>query len=70
MDRWCVRQRTARREVLDVDRLWALLTAWYADRLSPAYRGWTAAEAQAILAGLGLTSRSWRSSGDPHASQK
>lgn len=70
MDRWCERRGTARREVLDVDRLWALSKAWYDDRLSPDYRGRTAAGAQAILAGLGLTSPFWRSSGAPDAPQK
>jgi len=70
VDRWCARQGTPRRAVLDVDRLWALSRAWYDDRLSPDYRGRTAAEAQAILASLGLTSPFWQSSVDPRSPQK
>jgi hypothetical protein len=34
--------------------------AWYGDRLSPDFRGRTAAEAEVIFRGEGLTSAFWR----------
>jgi hypothetical protein len=50
--------------------LWELSKAWYHNRLSPEYRGRTAADSQQIFRGLGLTSDFWSLAGDPDAPQK
>jgi hypothetical protein len=46
--------------MLSVEQGWNLAKAWYGDRLSPDFRGRTAAEAEAIFRGQGLTSAFWR----------
>ena len=53
-----------RGEILSLERSWSLAKAWYGDRLSPEFRGRTAAEAEAIFCGEGLTSAFWRLSGE------
>ena len=40
--------------------MWALVQPWYADRMSDDWRGRSAAEAQAIIDGVGLTGDFWR----------
>jgi hypothetical protein len=40
--------------------LWTLAQRWYDDRLSPAWRRRTAAEAEAIFREVGLTGSFWR----------
>ncbi|HZG36502.1 MAG TPA: hypothetical protein VEY87_11715 [Gaiellaceae bacterium] len=45
---------------LGVTTLAELAQAWWADRLSPAWRPHTRAQNQAILDGLGLTGPFWR----------
>ena len=44
--------------------------AWYHNRLSPAYRGRSAADVTGIFTGLGLTSPFWRFEGNPSTPQK
>jgi hypothetical protein len=58
--RWCSRTGKPRGEILSLDQSWSLARAWYGDRLSPDFRGRTAAEAEAIFRGEGLTSAFWR----------
>jgi hypothetical protein len=45
--------------VISLSTAWALAQAWYSDRLDPAWRRRTAAEAQAVFSGLGLTDPFW-----------
>ncbi len=47
-------------EVLSVAQVWALSKLWYHDRLSPAFKGRSLAEAQQIFEQLGLISPFWR----------
>jgi len=47
-------------ELLPLDHGLALARAWYSDRLDPAWRRRTPAEAEAIFAGVGLRSEFWR----------
>lgn len=56
---WLQRKCLERGAVLSLQRVWELAKRWYADRLSPAFRGRTADEAQAIFRQLGLTGKFW-----------
>jgi len=57
---WCERRHIAPGAVFDLARLWRLATAWYDDRLDPAWRRRTAPQRQAILDAVGLTGSFWR----------
>ncbi len=46
--------------VLPLSQVWTLAQAWYAGRLGAGYAGRSAAEAEAILAGVGLAGPFWR----------
>ncbi len=46
--------------VISLSTAWALAQAWYSDRLDPAWRRRTVAEAQAVFTELGLTDPFWR----------
>jgi hypothetical protein len=46
--------------IISLAAAWELAEAWYADRLSPAWRRRTAAEAQELFERLGLTGSFWR----------
>ena len=48
-----------RGETLTLTQTWALAKLWYGDRMEPAFRGRTAAEARDIFRRLGLTSSFW-----------
>lgn len=56
---WLQRNRLARGAVLSLPRVWELAKRWYADRLSPDFRGRTADDAQAIFRQLGFTGEFW-----------
>ena len=60
MSRWCVERGRAVGAVISLSTAWALAQAWYSDRLEPAWRRRTAAEAQAVFTALGLTDPFWR----------
>lgn len=55
---------------MSIPQVWELSKRWYHNRLSPEYRGRTAAQVQEIFRGLGLASAFWGFSGDPAAPQK
>ncbi|MCY4464970.1 MAG: hypothetical protein OXE46_05485 [Chloroflexi bacterium] len=44
---------------MSLPRVWELAKRWYADRMSPDFRGRTAGGAQAIFRQLGLTGEFW-----------
>jgi hypothetical protein len=59
VDDWCRAQQVTRGASLTVGQVWSLSQAWYADRLSPDFRGRSLAEAQAIFAAQGLVGPFW-----------
>jgi hypothetical protein len=59
VDRWCRERGIDRGGVLGLDQLGHLAVAWYADRLSPAWRRQTPDEAKATFEGIGLTGPFW-----------
>jgi hypothetical protein len=60
VDKWCRDWKFERGAILPLGQCWRLADAWYsADRRDPNWRRRTAAEAQALFAELGLTSRFW-----------
>jgi len=61
VDDWCRARSVSRGAVLTLPQVWDLAQAWYANRLSPGYRGRTLAEAEAIFARLGLSGPFWTS---------
>ena len=44
---------------MSAEQCWQLARAWYADKLKPDWRRKTLAEAEATLAGIGLTGPFW-----------
>lgn len=70
MAQWCQKHQAERGEVISLAKLWALAQRWYHNRLSPTYRGRTAAEAKAIFEELGLTSPFWQFHTNLDAPQK
>lgn len=62
-----MKRTAARGEVVTLARLWTLAQAWYHDRLDPAFRGRTTAEAEAIFAAAGLCTPFWRADPAPSA---
>jgi len=46
--------------LLSLQQQWDLARTWYADRMAPDWRRRTAAEAEAVFAGIGLTGEFWR----------
>ncbi len=64
VDAWCAARGLARGAVLPLDQVWTLAQAWYATRLDAGYKGRSAAEVEAILAGVGLNGPFWRFAAD------
>ncbi len=60
IESWLQRKCLERGAVLSLQRVWELAKRWYVDRISPAFRGRTADEAQAIFRQLDLTGEFWR----------
>ena len=60
LDEWLESRRAARGATLSIDALWELTQRWYQNRMSPEYRGRTAAQVQEIFRELGLTSPFWQ----------
>jgi hypothetical protein len=57
---WCRQRSVAKGAVFSFDQLWDLARTWYSDRLSPRWTRATAAEAQRVFDGLGLSGPFWR----------
>ena len=60
VDRWRALQCLPKGAVFSPEQLWRLAHAWYADRLDPAWRRRSPAEAEALFAEIGLTGDFWR----------
>lgn len=58
-DASCQRENQPRGEVVPLETVWRLSQAWYGDRMDPAFRGRSAADAIAIFKRVGLTSPFW-----------
>jgi hypothetical protein len=65
VDAWCVTRKLPKRPLVSLDQLWALSTAWYANRLTPDSRRPKPDEIVGIFAGIGLTGPFW----DPKADE-
>ncbi|MXV93297.1 MAG: hypothetical protein F4Z94_07735 [Chloroflexi bacterium] len=59
IDSWLLRKGAQRGAVLSLERVWALAQRWYAERMSPHFRGRTTHEAQIIFRQLGLRGEFW-----------
>ncbi|MFL5731845.1 MAG: hypothetical protein ACJ78Q_01490 [Chloroflexia bacterium] len=61
IEEWCRLWNQPRGATLTLQQGWGLASAWYSsDRREPEWRRKTADEAEAIFAGLGLTSPFWK----------
>ncbi len=60
VDRWCEQRRIERGASFTPEQLWRLADAWYADRMSPAWRRRTPDEAETLFAEIGLAGEFWR----------
>ena len=60
IDRWCTFRELPRGGVMSPEQCWRLARAWYGDKVSPDWRRKTLEEAEAMLAGIGLTNPFWR----------
>jgi hypothetical protein len=59
LDRWCRARDLPRGGILTPEQGWRLAYAWYKDKVNPDWRRYTPDEAEAILAGVGLTGPFW-----------
>jgi hypothetical protein len=57
---WCELRGVPKGEIFAIEQAWELGRAWYGDKLSPGWRRATPAEAEAVFAGIGLTTDFWR----------
>jgi hypothetical protein len=55
-----VKEQVPRGAALTLEQTWALARLWYQDRLNPAWRRPTPAEATDGFASIGLTGDFWR----------
>jgi hypothetical protein len=62
---WCESHRVPRRPLINLEQLWQLALAWYANRLTVESRRPGADEMVGIFASLGLTGPFW----DPKSDQ-
>jgi hypothetical protein len=60
LERWLADGRRPRGERLTLDQQWRLARAWFAGRHRPEWRRRSAAEAEELLASVGLTGDFWR----------
>jgi hypothetical protein len=60
VERWCELRGVPKGEIFAIEQAWELGRAWYGDKLSPDWRRATPAEAEAVFAGISLTSDFWR----------
>ena len=59
IDRWCTFRDLPRGSTMSPQQCWQLSLAWYSDKLSPDWRRKSLEEAEAALAGAGLTGPFW-----------
>jgi hypothetical protein len=59
IDRWRAARDLPFGGTMTPEQCWRLAQAWYADKLSPTWRRKTLDEAEATLAGVGLTGPFW-----------
>ena len=59
IDHWCAFRELSRGGTMSPQQCWNLAVAWYADKLSPDWRRKSLEEAEAALAGAGLTEPFW-----------
>ena len=59
VDRWCTARELRRGGIMSPEQAWLLARGWYRDKLSPTWRRHTLEEAEALLAGIGLTGDFW-----------
>ena len=64
MARWVELTGNASGETVPMMTIWELGKAWYADRLSPDFRGLDPARVRRIFDQVGLTSDFWRVSSE------
>lgn len=60
---WSAKSGIATGASFSLDALWTLARLWFCERLSPAWRRPTVAEAHAVFAEAGLTGSFWRLEG-------
>jgi hypothetical protein len=60
VDRWCKQWHVDRGGTLTLDQGWKLSQLWYWDRLSPDWQPFTAPQAQAVFAEVGLVGSFWQ----------
>jgi hypothetical protein len=60
VESWCRARRIEPGATFSLEQAWQLGRAWYADKLSPDWRRASAAEAEAVLSGIGLAGDFWR----------
>jgi hypothetical protein len=59
VDRWCQTRDVERGATLTPQQCWDLARGWYANKLRREWRRHTVEEAEALLAGIGLTGAFW-----------
>jgi hypothetical protein len=59
VDRWCGEHGIARGEVVPITQAWDLAKAWYGNHLAADWKKFSAAEASAVFASVGLTGPFW-----------
>ncbi len=57
--RWCRSCKRKPGAIFSLQQGWRLAKAWYSDRLDPAWRPFTSAEAAALLRRLGFAGPFW-----------
>jgi hypothetical protein len=60
VERWCRIRRIPRGASFSLEQAWQLARAWYADKLSPAWKRAAPEEAEAVFTRIGLAGDFWR----------
>ena len=59
IDEWCAFRELPRGGTMSAEQCWQLAQDWYSDKLNLDWRRKTLEEAEAMLAGIGLTEPFW-----------
>jgi hypothetical protein len=59
VERWLRRNKRSRGAIVDLQTIWRLAKAWYADPRSAVWRPRTRDESQGVIASAGLTGEFW-----------